>query len=204
MAMAMATSDASVLAPAVRADDFFSDEPLYEVIDGLEVAKPIMGVFEGSIASILFGELFAYLKQADHGRVVSEVMFRIHPGKRSMRRPDVAFVSFKRWGRDQKLTSENGWEVVPDLAVEVISPTDLAVEVMDKVLEYLSAGVVQVWVVYPNARHILIFDNVRGCLVINSEGVLDGEDLLPGFQLPLAELFRDGVDSKSAPGDQVV
>ncbi len=168
------------------------DGPLTEFVDGEEVPKPIMGVFEGSIASILNGELFIYLKQASLGRSVTEMLFRIFPEKSSMRRPDVAFVSYERWGRDRKLTSGNGWDVVPDLVVEVVSPTDLAVEVMGRVREYLGAGVVRVWVIYPNLREVHIFDGAAGSRVVGPDQTLDGDDLLPGFRLPLAELFRDG------------
>ena len=97
-----------------------------------------------------------------------------------------------RWARDQKVTSENGWEVIPDLAVEVVSPTDRAIEVLAKVQEYLEAGVIRVWVVYPKVRQVHIFDEVTGSRGIIRNGTLDGEDLLPGFRLALAELFRDG------------
>lgn len=191
----MATGDASVLTPTDRADDLLTDDPLYEVIDGVEVAKPIMGVYEGSIASTLCRKMGNAAEDGEYGQVVSEVMFRIRPDKRSMRRPDVAYVSYDRWGRDQDLTSGNGWDVIPDLVVEVVSPTDLAVEVMDKVHEYLDAGVVQVWLVYPNVRQVLIYDKANGCQVVGPEGALDGGTLLPGFRLALVDLFRNKAKS---------
>jgi len=108
-----------------------------------------------------------------------------------MRRPDVAFVSYQRWAKDQDLSSGNGWEVVPDLAVEVISPTDLAAEVMRKVYEYLEAGVVEVWLVYPELRRVHRFNSIGGITSVGPAGMLDGGDLLPGFELPLADLFRN-------------
>ncbi len=174
----------------VNAD--LGDGPLLEVVDGQEVAKPVMGVFEGSIASILTRRMGNQAEEGDCGRVVSEVMFRIFEDSSRMRRPDVAFVSYQRWGRDQKLTSGNGWDVIPDLVVEVVSPTDFAVEVMAKVREYLSAGVVRVWVIYPRLREVHIFDGATGVRVVGPDQTLDGDDLLPGFRLPLADLFRDG------------
>lgn len=172
-----------------------SDEPLTEIVEGEEVPKQVMGVYEGLVASSLCGELFSYLKQAALGRVVSEVMFRVLPDKRTMRRPDVAFVSYGRWGRDLKVTSANGWDVIPDLVVEVVSPTDLAAEVMEKVQEYLDAGVVRVWVIYPNLRKIHSFDVTGESRIIGPNGSLGDDDLLPGFQLALADLFRDGANA---------
>ena len=108
-----------------------------------------------------------------------------------MRRPDVAFVSYERWALDQDLTAGNGWEVVPNLAVEVISPTDMAVEVMGKVYEYLEAGVVEVWLIYPELRRVHRFGPGGEITCVGPEGVLDGGTVLPGWQLPLIDLFRN-------------
>ena len=187
----MLEGDMTVLAPISFADEVPSDGPLTEVVDGEEVAKPTMSVYANVTAAILIGELYTYLKQADLGRVVPEVLFRLQPGNTKMRRPDVAFVSYQRWAKDQDLSSGNGWEVVPDLAVEVVSPTDLAAEVMRKVYEYLEAGVVEVWLVDPELRRVHRFDSVGGITSVGPAGVLDGGSLLPGFELPLADLFRN-------------
>ena len=167
---------------------------LYEVIDGVEVIKPDMGVYEGSIASTLTWKMSEFAVKSELGRVVMEVMFRLDLSKRTLRRPDVAFVSYDRWARDRKLPPGNGWDVVPDLMIEIVSPTDLAVEVVDKSEEYLAAGARLVWAIYPDSRLVMAFDNAGGCQVIRSDGALAAQSVLPGFRLPLAELFQDGVD----------
>ena len=169
-------------------------ELLYEVIDGVEVVKPDMGVYEGRIATILSRKLDSFAEDRDLGLVVTEVMFRLDPTKRTLRRPDVAFVSYDRWARDRKLPSGNGWDVVPDLMIEVVSPTDLAVEVIGKIEEFLAAGVDQVWAIFPDSKLVQVFDRTGGFRVIRSGGDLTAEPSLPGFRVPLSELFRNGVD----------
>ena len=169
-------------------------ELLYEVIDGVEVVKPDMGVYEGRIATILSRKLDSFAEDRELGLVVTEVMFRLDLSKRTLRRPDVAFVSYDRWSRDRKLPPGNGWDIVPDLMIEVVSPTDMAVDVVAKIEEFLAAGVGQVWAIYPDSQLAQIFERSGGIRVIRSGGELTAEPLLPGFRLPLAELFRNGVD----------
>ena len=183
---------------AIRPTRCMVADLLYEIIDGREVAKPILGALEHVVMSVLAIELGLHAKQHDLGRVVAEGLFRIHPTGRRMRMPDVAFVSKERWGRDRKVTSANGIDVVPDLAVEVVSPTDHAVAVLAKVREYQAAGVVQVWLIYAKGREVHIFEGATGCRIIRADGALDGGALLPGFRLTLAELFRDAADEPAA------
>jgi Uma2 family endonuclease len=98
----------------------------YEVINGKFVEKPAMGVFEVWIASELFGWLKGSAVAKNHGRVVSEMLFRLDIEKDLKRRPDLAFVSFERWPKSRPIPRTTAWEIVPDLAIEVISPTNLA------------------------------------------------------------------------------
>ncbi len=188
--MSLAQSPSSHTIPPL---DFPLDsERLWEVINDQEVELPIMGVYEGLIASRLNRKVGNFAEDQNLGHVVTEVLFRLDPEKTTMRRPDVAFVSFERWSQDQAIPAGNGWRVVPDLTVEIVSPTDIADEVMTKVFEYLAAGVSLVWVIYPRNRRVVIFNAANNCQVINPDGQLDGVDILPGFQISLAELFRYG------------
>ena len=193
-------TQATIAAPVAddRNDPWIDADALFEIIDGQEVAKPTMGALEHVVMSVLAIEIGIHAKLHDLGRVVPEGLFRIHPSGRRMRMPDVAFVSNERWGRDRKVTSANGIDVVPDLAVEVVSPSDHAVDVLAKVREYQAAGVVQVWLIYSNGREVHIFAGATGCRIIRANGTIDGGDLLPGFRLTLAELFRDAADEPAA------
>ena len=83
-----------------------------------------------------------------------------------------------------------GWlEVAPDLAVEVVSPNDSSSDVTDKVGAYLNAGVRLVWVVYPRKRQVHVHQPGGDVRIVFGDGALDGEQVLPGFRLPLAELW---------------
>ena len=88
-------------------------------------------------------------------------------------------------------SSDNAWDVAPDLAVEVVSPTDLAEELMDKVAEYFQAGVRLVWVVYPRLRLIHVYESLTQVRGLTAADELDGGAVLPGFRTPVAALFPE-------------
>ena len=111
-----------------------------------------------------------------------EMLFVLDEARNLQRRPDVAFVSYPRWP-DKKVPSTAAWDVVPDLAVEVISPTNSAEEIETKVTDYFAAGVQAVWVLYPETGHLHVFDSSRSCTVIQRSEEVDGGAVLPGFKL---------------------
>jgi Uma2 family endonuclease len=171
------------------------DEPLYEVVNGQRVELPPMGAFPTEILSILDQHLGPFATQHELGKVVVEMLFLIDPKTGLQRRPDVAFISAARWPVRRPAPQSAAWDVVPDLAVEVVSPSDRAQELLDKIHESFQAGVQVVWVVYPTRRIIHIYESLTKLSVVTHPGTLDGGALLPGFQLPLARLFED------EPGD---
>jgi len=87
----------------------------------------------------------------------------------------------------------------PDLAVEVISPNDVHDKVSDKVLEYLEAGVRQVWLISPKLRSITIFRSLIDVQVLTEESELVSEDLLPGFRCSLKEIFQTSLSENFPP-----
>jgi Uma2 family endonuclease len=168
------------------------NDSLYEIVDGQRVEKPLMGSFQVLVASILDQQLGAFVRTNGLGRVLSEMLFKINPTGGHKRRPDVAFVSYERWARGRKINSEDGWDVIPDLAIEVISPSNTAEEVIKKIREYFKAKVRQVWVVYPIDRLIYVYDSPKKNIILDITDELDGGTILPGFRLSLVELFEDG------------
>ena len=85
--------------------------------------------------------------------------------------------------------TEDAWEVVPDLAVEVVGPTDVAEDLLGKVKEYFQAGVRLVWVVYPIQRCIHVYGAWNRIRVVTEADDLDGGAVLPGFRRSLDRLF---------------
>jgi Uma2 family endonuclease len=164
-----------------------ADDVLYEVVNGRRVEKP-MGLVENAIATILIGRLEPFCRTNQLGRAVMETLFEI-PGSGNDRKPDVAFVSFQRWPADRPLPRVNAWPIAPDLAVEVISPTDKAFDVVEKVQEYFTGGVRQVWHIYSHIERVFIFDTPTTVRVLTRADELNAEPLVPGFRMPMAELF---------------
>ena len=127
------------------------DDGLYELVDGKLVEKQV-GAQQVEIANILGEWIGSFARPRRLGRALVEMVFRIDPAKNLQRRPDAAFVSDARWPFRKRVPDVPVWDMVPDLAIEVISPNNSADEVEDKKLEYFRAGVGQVWVVYPRQR----------------------------------------------------
>ncbi len=163
---------------------------LYEVVDGKRVELPPMGARECHLATDLAGFLWSFARSIRLGRVESELLFLLNAELDLQRRPDVAFVSYARWPRERPVPGTAAWEVVPNLAVEVVSPTNTAIEVLAKVREYFQTGVQRVWVVYPHEEQVYVYSSPTSIRVIERSGELDGQEVLPGFRLPLSELFE--------------
>lgn len=170
----------------------FGGDTLYEVVQGRVHEKPAMGAYPTWIASLLAQAMGAFATAQQHGRVVVEMLFRLD--NKLQRRPDVAFVSCERWPRGRRVPDETAWDVVPDLAIEVNSPTNTANEIIAKIDEYFRAGVRRVWVVYPNARTVYLYESPKEVKILGTGDVIDGAPLLPGFRLPLAALFEEPAD----------
>jgi Uma2 family endonuclease len=162
----------------------------YEVVHGIVVEKPPMGVYETHIASDLFGWLRQSAEVRGLGRLESEMLFCLDAAADLKRRPDLAFVSYQRWPRDRAVPRTAAWDVVPDLAIEVISPTNLASALLAKVAEYFQHGVRSVWVVYPIEEKVYVYDSDTRVQILTRADRLNVPSILPQFELPLESLFE--------------
>jgi Uma2 family endonuclease len=165
------------------------EDRLYEIVDGERVEMPPMSAFATLIASELARRLGNFGEKDNLGRGVPEMLFRLPLPKVRNRRPDVAFVSYKRWPQQRPAPPENAWDVVPELAVEVVSPTDGVEELMDKITEYFQASVQLVWVVYPTHRMIHVYESLTKIRVLTVSDELEGGTILPGFRLAVSSLL---------------
>src|SRR4051794_38049926 len=107
-------------------------EALYEVVNGVRVALPPMGIYSTWLGLQLYTVLNQFDWQRKLGWVVAEALLILRETPDLRRRPDVAFVSTDRWPLDRPLPPEGDWPVVPDLAVEVLSPHDVFKDVLAK------------------------------------------------------------------------
>lgn len=167
------------------------DEPLYEVVDDQLVELAPMGAYQAWLATELTAYLRNFARQHRLGRVVQETLFDLGPAIRRKRRPDVAFVSYARWSQQQRVPNTEAWNVVPNLAVEIISPSNTGDEIVDKIAEYFQVGVECVWVVYVSQEQVYVYDSPTQVRIFARHDQLPGEPVLPHFRLPLATLFDE-------------
>ena len=129
--------------------------------------------------------------RAHLGCVVPEMLFLLEDSPELKRRPDLAFVSAERWPIGKRVPRTEAWDVIPDLAVEFISQSNSADEVAGKIDEYFHAGVRQVWVVYPVTSKVQVYESPTRVKILQLGDELQGDPLIPGFRLPLSELFGE-------------
>jgi Uma2 family endonuclease len=159
---------------------------LCELIDGVLVEKTV-GYFESWLAIRLIRFLANFVEEHDLGIVLgADGLTRLKPGQ--IRIPDAAFISWNRIP-NRELPQQPFWDRGLDLAVEIISPGNTAQEMDRKLKDYFDAGVRAVWYVYPQTREVFAYASPTECLKYGEREILDGSPVLPGFMLPLAELF---------------
>jgi len=113
--------------------------------------------------------------------------FRLWENPDTVRAPDVGFVSAERIPAEG--IPAGYWPGAPDLAIEVISPSNRLAEVLKKVSEYLTAGTRLVWVLYPEERIAVIYRATGTTEIAGETGTLSGEDVVPGFALALTDIW---------------
>jgi Uma2 family endonuclease len=176
-----------------------NDEVLYEVVNGQRVELPTMSAYASWIAGRLDHRLGPFAEMHSLGSVVPDTLFILDAERDLRRRPDLAFVSVERWPLSREIPYGSDWEVVPDLAVEVISPHDLFQAVIAKIREYFQVGVRQVWVIVPSEKQVYVYTSPTEIRILCSSDELEGGSLLPGFRLAVASLFKVEVSGETPP-----
>jgi len=166
------------------------DDALYEVVDGQRVDVLPMSAYATWLASRLHGRLSPYTEGQALGTSVAAMLFILDAQRDLRRRPDVAFVSAERWPLDRALPSTGDWDVVPNLAVEVISPHEVFKDVLAKLREYFHYGVQLVWVIAPEEQQVYVYDSPTHVHILTARDTLTGGEVVPGFAFPLARLFQ--------------
>ena len=159
---------------------------LWELIDGEPVKVPPSSDRSSWIAAEIAYYIRDYLREHPIGRMFgADAGFILFADRDTVRAPDAAFVTFERL---PELTG-TFVPIPPDLAVEVLSPTDRIADALSKASMYLQAGVPLVWLIDPRKRTATIFKQDESPTTIGEDGILEGEEILPGFTLPLAVLL---------------
>ncbi len=159
---------------------------LCELIDGVLVEK-VVGTKESLFASYLGHLLWEYVEERDLGTVLgADGMLRLFPGR--VRIPDVSFISWRNWPGER--VSENPIaEVVPDLAVEVLSKKNTPQEMERKLRDYFQSGTSMVWLLNPKTQTAECYTSAEEKKHIGKNLSLDGGAVLPSLRIPLKRIF---------------
>ncbi len=160
----------------------------YELIEGVLHRMSPAGAEHGEIGTEYVWHLRNFVVPRRLGRVYpADTGFFLSHDPETVVAPDAAFV---RADRLPPRAERRGYlDLVPDLVVEVVSPTDRQADVDDKVARYLAAGARLVWVTDPLRRSVRVHAPGREPRELGEGEVLDGEDVIPGFRLPVADVF---------------
>ena len=173
------------------ADEFwetFGDTKRLELVKGVPVEMSPTGEERGVLSMWLGYLLLTYVEAHDLGEVTAaECGFVVSRNPDTVRAPDVGFIAKARLAEP---ISQRYFPGPPDLAVEVVSPNDTASEIHAKVFDYLRAGTRLVWVIYPQSRTIAVYGPDTPTPFLDTNGTLEGGDVLPGLSLPVREIFK--------------
>jgi Uma2 family endonuclease len=161
---------------------------LYELVDGTLVEKAV-GAEGANVAWLIGSLIWSYLRRNPLGTCLGPDGFlRISTGL--VRAPDLSFISWVKLPK-RKLPKKKIPDLVPDLAIEVISEGNTRAEIQRKLGEYFDAGVRLAWVIDPRKRTARVHRSARRSRLVREHQSLDGGDVLPGFSVRLADLFED-------------
>ena len=160
----------------------------YELVKGELKKMAPAGSEHGDLAMRIGWRLAQHVENHKLGKTfASETGFQIASNPDSVRAPDLAFVSEKRVEEAGEVIGY--WPGAPDLAVEVISPTDRYTAVQAKVLDWLDAGTLMVAVVNPRQQTVTVYRSRTDITILTGNDIMDGQDVVPGWTLAIRELF---------------
>lgn len=170
------------------------DNGRYELVNGEVIDIGNSGMEHGYLASILNIYLGNHILHRKLGVLCdSSTAFALKTGNR--RSPDVSFATRERL-QGLKRLPKGFFQGAPDLAVEVISPSNTFPnntfeEIHNKLVEYFDNGCRLAWVIHPDERSILVYRQPQPEKLLTITDILEGEEVIPGFTLPITELFAD-------------
>jgi Uma2 family endonuclease len=158
-----------------------------ELVRGVLIRLPFGTFDHGCLVADIAVRLSDFARENSLGAVTGTgTGFQIAGDPDTVRAPDVGFVVSQR---DPGELVKGYFQGAPDLAVEVLSPEDRAGEVLAKVRDWLGAACRRVWVVDPRTRTVSVHRSASEIVVLSESDTLTDEELLPGFRLPVAEIF---------------
>ena len=157
----------------------------YELVDGEIIVSPAGGR-HSEIAGNILGLIWEFLQKNPIGKVYSSDVGIALPNG-SVRSPDVTYISIAKLPGGH--SPETFVDVLPDLAVEVLSPSDSPKELGRKIGEFLENGVPMVWLVDPSQQTVTIYRSLTDTVRLTSQDTINADPVLPGFSASLSRFF---------------
>lgn len=161
-----------------------NQDRLLELING-EIFEKMPTEEHGSIAGWIITFLNIYLMEHALGEATVEARHQLRRDKKNSLLPDVSFIKGAR-----ELVSEGSVPQMPDLAVEIKSPKDTYRGMRKKAEYYIENGSQLVWLIFPGKQLVEVYRPDADSEILTTEDVLTGDQVLPGFELPIEKIFR--------------
>jgi Uma2 family endonuclease len=163
---------------------------LFELIEGELKEYPVPGLKHNKIETLFAFFLTLYQREKNSGTVFTgETGFYTRGNSNTVRFADLAFISYTRMPVGK--VPDGFSYIVPELVVEIISPSNSADEMDEKIQEWLNFGVLLVWVAYPKTRRVHVYTHTGQITILNADDTLTGGDVLPEFSVPVREFFGE-------------
>lgn len=175
----------------ITGEEFFrmADTNWCELIEGRIVRYHPTGYAHGEYELNFATALRAFVRKHQLGRVMAgEVGIYVRRDPDSVRGADILYISHEQYAQMQ---SDSFMDVAPELVVEIMSPDDAWSMVMQKLRDYFNIGVQLIWVADPKARIVYAYRSVTDVREFTAADELPGDDILPGFAVPVAHLFEE-------------
>jgi Uma2 family endonuclease len=180
---------ATVLSGPVTLEEFArlpKDGVRHEMSAGELLTLPPPKSLHSRICRFVFLRIEAALGPLGMSEAFQETGYILSRNPLTIRQPDVSVISLERI---RGANPDSYFEGAPELAVEVVSPSDSAEDLDIKTKQYLQSGARQVWILYPKTQTVQVFSSGAAAVILDRDQTLEGGDLLPGFSVPVASLF---------------
>lgn len=158
----------------------------HEVVGGELITMPPAKSLHSRIAHLVFKLIGRFLVEEAELETFLEVGYVLSLSPLTVRQPDISVL---RKDRVWATPPDSYFEGAPEIAIEIVSPSDGAEYLEGKVRDYLAAGAREVWVLYPKTKHVHIFCRTGEWRVLSETQIVESPELLPGFSVKVSEFF---------------
>jgi Uma2 family endonuclease len=157
-----------------------------ELDEGQVIERPLLGFDNAGLISDIGFFLYGHVKPNRLGKLYgTNTGFQLTDD--TVRAPDLSFVTA---ARRESIKSKGFAKGAPDLAVQVISPSDSIRQLMRKVKQYFAAGTHTVWIVYPDEQEVQVLEASGTDRLLKGDDAIEAPELLPGFSVPISQFFE--------------